>query len=225
MHKLQTNPVREAILVQQETRQNQESLLVEEMSTLERFQPRDPSININRVTSFDYFVRKQYKPKENIEHVYQLTALAFIFSCDRRLVKPLLDSQYFVTPLLTDIIYCLNEVQRIDPDFLRLAFRFSKFTLSKRFEAFKVQRNQIQELIAKRAIENVDNLRLEDLAYISDVCRYQTSSKNLPNQYITAIKPLIMQSWETELFMQMDSPVLTATKLVIAVGSVHKYKD
>jgi len=39
------------------------------------------------------------------------------------------------------------------------------------------------------------------------------------------MKPLIMQSWETELYMQMDSPVSTATKLVIAVGSVHKYKD
>ena len=42
------------------------ALLVEEMVALERFQPTDPNINIKKVSSFDYFMKKLYKPKENI---------------------------------------------------------------------------------------------------------------------------------------------------------------
>ena len=140
---------------------------------MERFQPRDPSINITQVSSFDYFVLKQYRPKENIEHIYQLTALAFIMSCDRRMAQRLLSSQYFATPLISDIKYCLSEVQRIHPDFLRLVFRFTKFVLSKRSEDFGKDRREIQELVAKRSIADAQNMKLEDLAFISDLCRYE----------------------------------------------------
>ena len=102
--------------------------MIEELQTLERFQPRHPSINVSKISSFEFFVRKLYKPKEDIEHFYQLTALALIMSSDRRVSPLLVGNEYFEKPLLTDLKYCLRNVQRIDLDFLRLAFRFTRFS-------------------------------------------------------------------------------------------------
>lgn len=91
---------------------------------MERFQPTDPSINVSRASAFEYFVKKRYRPKENIEHVYQLTALAFIQSCDGRIQKQLIENPLFSKVLLQDIKFCLKSVKKIDPDFLRLATKF-----------------------------------------------------------------------------------------------------
>ena len=99
-------------------------MLMEEMATLERFQPKDPSINVGRPSSFEYFVKKIYRPKEDIEHVYQLTALAFIQSCDGRIQQQLIENPLFSKVLLTDIKFCLKSVKKIDPDYLRLAAKF-----------------------------------------------------------------------------------------------------
>ena len=175
---MQTNPVREAIVNLQESNQDSLSILVEEMVSLERFQPNDPNINIRKVSSFEYFVKKLYKPKENIESVYQLTALALIMSADRRVTKQLIESQYFETPLISDIKYVLEKVQRIDPDYLRIVLRFMKFTMASRHcsDQVKQVRYQLASLVAQKAIDNVDSLKLEDLAYISDICRYHGQS-------------------------------------------------
>ena len=110
MQMLASNPARDAIAFQQELRMGASTLLIEELTTLERFQPRDLSINVRKGPSFDFYVRKIYRPKENIEHIYQLTALALIMSSDVRTGPHVFDSPYFMEPLLKDIKYCLREV-------------------------------------------------------------------------------------------------------------------
>ena len=90
-------------------------LLVQELKTLERFQPRDPEINLLDSNSFENFVKKQYRPKANIEYIYQLTTLALLMSYHNPNIRTeILASPYFKAPLLNDIIYCLNEIL-IDP--------------------------------------------------------------------------------------------------------------
>jgi len=68
-------------------------------------------------------------------------------SANGNIGREILVSRYFEIPLLKDIKYCLSEVERIDPDFLRLACCFTKFVLSnKRNGANKMYataRNQI----------------------------------------------------------------------------------
>ena len=98
-------------------------------------------------------MRKLYKPKEDIEHIYQLTALAMIISADRRLCMPLIKNEFFAKPLLSDLKYCLREIQRVDPDFLRLAYRFARYTLNRARDIYGRDRYEITELIAARAIQ------------------------------------------------------------------------
>ena len=43
-----------------------QNLLIGELETLERFQPTDPNLNIRQISSFEYFVKKHYRPKENM---------------------------------------------------------------------------------------------------------------------------------------------------------------
>jgi len=125
LHRMGRNPVREAIVFHQERKMGSLQVLIEELTTLERFQPRHPNINVAIASSFDFFLQKEYRPKENIEHIYQLTALAFIMTLDRRISSYILSSPFFKKPLLSDIKYCLSQVSRIDPDYLRLVFRFT----------------------------------------------------------------------------------------------------
>ena len=66
---MQSNPVREAIVLYSNAPKAQ-NLLINELEILERFQPTDPNLNIRQVSSFDYFVKKHYRPKENIETIY-----------------------------------------------------------------------------------------------------------------------------------------------------------
>ena len=77
---------------------------------------------MRNASSFDFFIKNVYRPKENVEHIYQMTSLALILYCDRRVSQDLVQSKHFETPLITDIKYILEKVQRIDPQFLRLAF-------------------------------------------------------------------------------------------------------
>ena len=82
---------------------------MEELETLERFQPTDSNIKVGNLSSLDYYVRSLYRPKENIEHIYQLTTLAFIMSCSRISVS-LFESEHFEKTLLKDLKYYLKEV-------------------------------------------------------------------------------------------------------------------
>lgn len=77
---------------------------------------------MRNASSFDFFIKSIYRPQENVEHIYQMTSLALILHCDRRVSQDLVQSKHFEMPLLTDIKYILETVQRIDPQFLRLAF-------------------------------------------------------------------------------------------------------
>lgn len=74
-------------------------------------------------------MKRLYHPKENIEHVYQLTALALIMSSNEPTCRQMLQSEYFAVPLLKDIKYCLSQVSRINPEFLRLISKFCSYTL------------------------------------------------------------------------------------------------
>jgi len=216
----------DAILMLEESKQeNILPVLVEELPTLERFQPRDPNINVSKVSSFEYYVRKLYRPKENIEHIYQLTALALIMSCDRRVANSLLRSPLFEKPLLSDIKYCLEKVNRIDPDFLRLGFRFTKVTLGRARlnDTFAKYRKEIQFLIAHHVCENAESIKLEDLAFISDVCRFEGFDQSMKKRYVEAMKPLVLEAWSSEEFKTKEAAVSIATKLAIATAAVHKY--
>lgn len=84
---------------------------------------------MREISSFDYFVKKLYKPKENIEHIYELTALALIMSSNDRLAQQLRKNHFLSVPLIKDVKYLLGQVARIDPEFLRLAARFCSYTL------------------------------------------------------------------------------------------------
>ena len=66
-------------------------------------------------------------------------------SCDRRIGQEIMESRNFEKPLLSDIKFVMEKVQRIDPDFLRLSYRFTKFVLSplKGGEKFLEARNEI----------------------------------------------------------------------------------
>ena len=73
--------------------------------------------------------------------------------CNTRTSKEILNSPHLKVPLLKDIKYCLTDVQRIDPDFLRLAYHFSRFVLGLKRggEVYATERKHIQELIVRRA--------------------------------------------------------------------------
>ena len=79
-------------------------------------------------------------------------------------------------------------------------------------------------MIAHRASENAENIKLEDLAFMSDICRYEGSQATVGKKYIEAIKPWVLESWSSEDFKTKENPVSIATKLAIAVASVHKYE-
>ena len=121
---MQSNPVRDAIEYQSKGRLGASQILMQELENLETFQPRDSNIKIRNGSSFDYFVKTQYRPQENMDHTYQLTALAFIMSTDNRTCPAVLESENFEV-LLTDIVYRLEKVARIDPRFLRLLSSFT----------------------------------------------------------------------------------------------------
>ena len=90
----------------------------------------------------------------------------------------------------------MEKVKLIDPQFLRLAFQFTKQVLSSQAcrERYARERMEIQELIAKRAINFTEDgdLSLEDLAIISDFCRYQGYSEpNLSRKFLEAVSPRV----------------------------------
>jgi len=64
---------------------------------------------------------------------------------------------------------------------------------------------EIAALVTQKTIENVENLSLDDLAYISDVCRYQTLPNELLVKYIETIKPVVLESWKSGEFLEKET--------------------
>ena len=75
MDAMRSNPVLDAISLQHDRQPGGQSslglvkILEDDMRVLERFQPRDPNINVRNASSFDFFIKTIYKPQENIDHV------------------------------------------------------------------------------------------------------------------------------------------------------------
>ena len=90
---------------------------------------------------------------------------------------------------------------------------------------FERDRGEIQALIAKRATENAMNLSLEDLALISDFCRFYATVQTKRVEYVQAMKPFIIQSWESGAFKEKETALLMAARFAIAVASTYKYSD
>ena len=84
---------------------------------------------------------------------------------------------------------------------------------------------EIAALVTQKTIENVENLSLDDLAYISDVCRYQTLPNELLVKYIETIKPVVLESWKSGEFLEKETASQISTKLAIAFGNVYRYKS
>lgn len=79
--------------------------------------------------------------------------------------------------------------------------------------------------MAKRIPEVAEELSLEDLAYISDVCRYQGFRQELGDQFISAIRPIVIEENDSGRFAEKKNALVTASKLVTAIGNVQKYKE
>jgi len=68
-------------------------------------------------------------------------------------------------------------------------------------------------------------MKLEDLAYISEVCRFEgIISLATRQKFVAAIKPLVIESWESKDFQTKEAAVSIAVKLTIAVAQVQKYQ-
>ena len=79
-----------------------------------------------------------------------------------------------------------------------------------------------------KAIENAEELSIEDLALISAICRSSDNrSYEMSFKYVQAIKPVVLQSWSSEEFKEIKNENATsiASLLVKAVASVMKYPD
>lgn len=68
-------------------------------------------------------------------------------------------------------------------------------------------------------------MKLEDLAIISDACRHQGFPSDLGVNFVRAIKPYVIEYWETGVFKEKEHAIAIATKLTIAVASVCKYAE
>jgi len=91
--------------------------------------------------------------------------------------------------------------------------------------AFHADRTEIQDLVVNRACEIAEIMKLEDLAYISEVCRFEgIISLATRQKFVAAIKPLVIESWESKDFQTKEAAVSIAVKLTIAVAQVQKYQ-
>jgi len=69
------------------------------------------------------------------------------------------------------------------------------------------------------------NMRMEDLAFISDLCRNYGFEQDLKFNYVEAIKPFVSEYCESGKFKETEQAVTIAAKLTIAVASVNKYAE
>ena len=74
-----------------------------------------------------------------------------------------------------------------------------------------------------RTIQNVENIKLEDLAVISETCAYRGLSTETMNRFIEAIKPRILESWESGELKEKTAAISIASKFTIAVSNGVKY--
>ena len=55
-------------------------------------------------------------------------------------------------------------------------------------------------LIAARAIQECELMKLEDLAIIGDFIRFRANTNELSSRYMQSIKPVVIKSWESGAF-------------------------
>lgn len=49
--------------------------------------------------------------------------------------------------------------------------------------------------MAVRTIENAQNMSLEDLGFISDICRSQGFTPAMGKKFVEAYKPIVIEAW------------------------------
>jgi hypothetical protein len=68
-------------------------------------------------------------------------------------------------------------------------------------------------------------MQMEDLAFISDLCRSQGFDQELRSKFVKAIKPFMTEYCESGAFKKKDQAVIISARLAIAVASVNKYAE
>ena len=75
------------------------------------------------------FVKRYYRPKENIEHVHNL--LIYSILLDKAFSSRLKQSPHYKSLVLKDLIFYLDKVHHLDPEFLRVALNFTLWVVRK----------------------------------------------------------------------------------------------
>ena len=79
--------------------------------------------------------------------------------------------------------------------------------------------------MGQRTIENSQNISLEDLGFISDICRDKNFATMHGKKFVAAYKPIVIEAWESGQFKEREEAISIASKLAIATAAVHKYSN
>ena len=129
-----------------------------ESQILRRFEPKELGFSLIERDAFEMFIKRHYRPKENIEHLHQLVVYAILK--EKVSTGSVRKSQYYESLLLKDLEFYLDKAYHLEPDFLRVVFHFTAWVMG----PDDAEYYNILKLCMQNAVKHFDELSVYDLA-------------------------------------------------------------